>query len=318
MTKLSHCFGFDLKPVPPYDFGLTARKPAGWSLFTQFEVYENNTLWTAYFDRVLLGVRLRSRGTVENPKIRVEVFLKKNPTVEQIDYIKETISGKLGVRQDLRDFYRMARKDRILKHVVKDLYGMHDTNPGSIFDTALLAITLQMTNIKRSNKMMDSLIRNYGETAAFDGKKIRIWPRPESLAGLNPKSLARKCNLGYRARSIVKLSKKLSTEYFPSVEELEVLKPEEARELLLGLPGIGDYSADILNPHGGFPIDVWSVDVFSMLFYGSEPKDARDAVEKIKKAGIKRWGRWAWMAFYYVAQDLENLSKKLGVKLRLE
>ncbi len=106
--------------------------------------------------------------------------------------------------------------------------------------------------------------------------------------------------------------------YFPSVEELEELKPEEVRELLLGLPCIGDYSADIINPHGGFPIDVWSVDVFSMLFYGREPKNARDAVAKIKRAGIKRWGKWAWMAFYYVAQDLENLSKKLGVKLRLE
>jgi hypothetical protein len=55
-----------------------------------------------------------------------------------------------------------------------------------------------------------------------------------------------------------------------------------------------------------------------MLFYGHEPKNARAAVEKIKKAGIKRWGRLAWMAFSYVAQDLENLSKKLGTKLRLE
>jgi 3-methyladenine DNA glycosylase/8-oxoguanine DNA glycosylase len=232
MTKLSHCFGFDLKPVPPYDFRLTVRKPAGWSLFTQFEVYENNTLWTAYFDRVLLGIKFGSRGTVKNPKIRVEIFLKKRPTADQIDCIKETISRKLGVRQDLRDFYRMARKDSILKHVVKDLYGMHDTNPGSIFDTALLAIALQMTNIKRSNQMMDSLIKNYGETAAFDGKKIRVWPRPETLAGLNPKSLAKKCNLGYRARNIVKLSKKLSTESFPSVEELETLKPEEAHRRL--------------------------------------------------------------------------------------
>jgi hypothetical protein len=55
-----------------------------------------------------------------------------------------------------------------------------------------------------------------------------------------------------------------------------------------------------------------------MLFYGKEPKNARAAVEKIKKAGIKRWKSWAWMAFYYVAQDLASLSKKLGVRLRLE
>ena len=28
-------------------------------------------------------------------------------------------------------------------------------------------------------------------------------------------------------------------------------------------------------------------------------------------------GKWSWMAFYYVVQDLENLSDKLGLKLRL-
>ena len=38
----------------------------------------------------------------------------------------------------------------------------------------------------------------------------------------------------------------------------------------------------------------------------------------MKKEGIRRWGRWSWMAFFYVAQDLENLSRKLNVKLRLQ
>jgi hypothetical protein len=40
-------------------------------------------------------------------------------------------------------------------------------------------------------------------------------------------------------------------------------------------------------------------------------------VEKIKPEGIRRWGRWSWLAFLYVVQDLGNLSKKLGTSLRL-
>jgi len=84
------------------------------------------------------------------------------------------------------------------------------------------------------------------------------------------------------------------------------------------LPGIGDYSADIINPHGGFPIDVWSADVFGKLFYGNEPVDGRGSIVRIKREGVKRWGQWAWMAFLYVVQDLENLSRRLGTQLRLE
>jgi hypothetical protein len=87
--------------------------------------------------------------------------------------------------------------------------------------------------------------------------------------------------------------------------------------MLLELPGIGDYSADIINPHGGFPIDVWSADVFGLLLFGKEPTDKNKEIPLIKKEGMRRWGKWSWMAFYYVVQDLENLSDRLGVKLRL-
>jgi hypothetical protein len=73
-----------------------------------------------------------------------------------------------------------------------------------------------------------------------------------------------------------------------------------------------------INPHGGFPIDAWSVEVFGKLFYGKEPEDNRKAIEGIKREGLRRWGKWSWMAFFYVVQDLENLSRKLDIKLRLE
>jgi 3-methyladenine DNA glycosylase/8-oxoguanine DNA glycosylase len=84
------------------------------------------------------------------------------------------------------------------------------------------------------------------------------------------------------------------------------------------LPGIGDYSADIINRPGGFPIDLWSAAAFGKLFYGKEPENSREAVEAVKREGIRRWGQWSWMAFFYVVQDLEGLSRKLNITLRLE
>ena len=54
-----------------------------------------------------------------------------------------------------------------------------------------------------------------------------------------------------------------------------------------------------------------SVDVFGKLFNGEEPKDRRKAIDGIKKEGLHRWGKWSWMAFFYVVQDLDNLSRKL-------
>ena len=58
--------------------------------------------------------------------------------------------------------------------------------------------------------------------------------------------------------------------------------------------------------------------MFGVLFFGKEPEDRREAIAAVKEEGIRRWGPWSWMAFFYVAQDLANLSERLGVHLRLE
>lgn len=309
-----------MEPLPPYSFSLTVRKPAGWPLFTPFEVYENRTLWTAtHIIGHLAGIKLVSRGTTERPKIAATIFLEDSPAVEELDAIRTVLAHSLGADGDLTEFYDLAREDGILRHVVEDLYGMQSTGPDTIFPEAALAILLQMAPLKRSDEMMSCFIRKYGETAEFDGRSIPVWPLPERIAGLDPQELAGACKLGYRARHLVNLARKLEEdEAFPTMDELEMLEPDEARRKLLELPGIGDYSADIINPHGGFPIDAWSVEVFGKLFYGEEPKDKRRAIDGIKREGLRRWGKWSWMAFFYVVQDLENLSRKLNTKLRLD
>jgi 3-methyladenine DNA glycosylase/8-oxoguanine DNA glycosylase len=318
MTKLTKHFEYTIKSNPPYDFGLTVKKPAGWSLFNPFEIYEDGTLWTAtHLCGELVGIRLHSTGTLEKPRIFARIFSSKSFDTKRQAEAKRLLYKMLGADQELYEFYKFAKKDGILKHVIDDLYGMHDTFTTTVFSDAVLAILLQMAPLKRSNEMMSSFIKTYGELADFDGRKMKAWPTPERISGITPLDLATKCKVGYRAKSIVKLAKRLSLGDFPSIEMLESMEPEKAKELLLELPGIGDYSADIINPHGGFPIDVWSAEVFGKLFFGRAPRNNRDAVDRVKREGIRRWGKWSWMAFFYVVQDLSNLSKRLGMEIRI-
>jgi len=166
--------------------------------------------------------------------------------------------------------------------------------------------------------MMNCVVTKYGQPAEFDGKRIPVWPTYKRISKLTPAELARTCKLGYRAKLLVKLAKVISKSQGPTFTELRGLTREEAKRRLMELPGIGDYSADIINRPGGFPIDVWSAAVFGKLFCGKEPENSREAVEAVKREGIRRWGQWSWMAFFYVVQDLEGLSRKLNITLRLE
>lgn len=309
---------FEIRPTPPFDFGLTVRKPAGWDLLTSEEVYEGRSLWTGVWLRGSpVGLKLESRGSLQHPRVVVGVYSRRALSRDALEGLRESLEVCLGAEQDLTEFYEFAAKDMVLRHTVEDLYGMHDTQAFSLFGTVVLSICLQMARLKRSMEMMRAIDRRYGARIDFDGKQVLLQPEAERIARLDPKAFARECKLGYRAKYIVGAAKMIVAG-FPSMQEIMAMPGEEAKKRLKELPGVGDYAADIINPHGGFPIDAWSVDVFGLLFFGKEPSDGRESVERVKREGMRRWGRWSWMGFFYVAQNLRNLSRRLGVELRLE
>ena len=264
----------------------------------------------------LVGLKMHSTGTVKRPGIAVDVFLEAQPTQSEEKKLKTALATKLGANTDLTDFYALAKNDSILSIPVNDLYGMRNTQFGDLFGAATLAISLQMAPIKRSNQMQNCLIKRFGETASFDGRKIPVWPTARRIARADSKVLFADCKLGYRAKFLVKLAQMIAGG-FPSLEELAQLPAEDARKKIMELPGIGDYSADIINPHGGFSIDVWSADIFGKIFFGKKADIGRSSIARIKAEGIRRWGKWARLAFVYIVHDLPHINELTGLGLRL-
>ncbi len=317
--ELSEYFSFKLKPRPPYNVTLTIKKPAGWDLFTPEEMMEGDSLYTAlYVGSVPVGLRIYGNTNARDPVLKIVAYTQKRADSRLRREIKESLAFRLNVNGDLSEFYRFASKDSILRHAVKDLYGMHDTIMANLFSACILGVCLQMAPLKRSQQMMENILTNYGKTLKFCNKTMRLWPLPSDIRKIATSTLAKKCKLGYRAKFITGISRVLSKGDFPPVEIISQMTGEEAKKKVMELPGIGDYASDIVLPHGGFPIDAWSVEVFGELFFGKKPSENRSAIERVKNAGIKRFGGWSWMAFFYVVNDLGNLSKKLGVNLRLE
>lgn len=86
----------------------------------------------------------------------------------------------LSLKEDIRQFYALAEHDLLVKSLVEDLYGMRRTQRPDIFPMLVLAVTLQMASIRRSDQMMNLLIKEYGEKITFDGKEVSYWPSPET------------------------------------------------------------------------------------------------------------------------------------------
>jgi len=311
-----HTLTFELEAVPPYSFELTVHKPAGWSWLIRNEVYKNGTIWSAIrlYSGKPVGLKLRSMGTVHEPRVRCEAFTRQELINEEKIELQERIGKKLSADEDIREFYSLAQRDPVLHEVVKDLYGMRDTPSADVFSGAILAVTLQMAPWKRSMQMMESLLETYGERIAFDSQVINLWPTPEKLAIVEVEELQKKCKLGYRAQNLQSIAQTL-TIGFPTLEDLEQMSTEGAKKKLMELRGIGGYSAEIISPHRGFPLDVWSTQIFHRLLFAETPEDPRAAISKVRRRAEERWGEWSGYAFIYVLNDLNNLSRKLKLKL---
>ena len=305
-----------LKPVPPYDFTLTVHKPAGWSLLTPFEVFEKGLLWTALRmpSGKVFGLKLRSLGTVEEPEISCKIYSRRKlGSIERIE-LSKAAAWTLNLDEDISQFYALAKHDPLVRVLVKDLYGMRNTRQPDIFPRLVLALTLQMAPISRSNQMMDLLIREYGERVRFDGKEILYWPSSERIANTEVRELEEKCKLGYRAKFLRGIAEAIR-EGFLSPQELEKMTNQEARVKLMELKGIGEYSADIVSPHPGFALDVWSARIFSLLILGEQAESPRNVIKKLKKMAEDRWGHWRGYVFMYVLHDLTNLSNRFKLDL---
>ena len=313
--KLEEAHSIEIEAVPPYSFELTLHKPAGWWWSTPDEDFENNTCWSATrFNNELLGLKLHSTGTTNKPQIHCAIYSKTKIGTSEKQQVTRMLKRSLKTEEDLTNFYKLSRKDPILNGVVKNLYGMHTVGWPELFPALILAVTLQMAPMKRSTQMMDLIMAKYGEEAIFDGKTIRYWPSAQSIAPKSVEELKSAAKLGYRAKNLTEIAKTL-TQGFPSMDELYAMEPQEAKKKLLTLYGIGEYSAELVMPKMGFPLDVWSAKIFHVLFFGKEPSNPREAIPLLKEAAEKRWGNWSGCAFVYILNDLANLSKRVGTDL---
>ena len=315
ILNLKDMFNVEFEAIPPYNFELTLRKPAGWYWSTPEEIFEEGTCWsTTRFKGELLGLKLCYVGTARKPRIRCQIYSQTKLNDSDRQTITLTLKRALKVEEDLKGFYELSQNDDILQGVVKDLYGMHTIGWPELFPALILAVTLQMAPMKRSNQMMDLLMTNFGDDACFDGKTIRYWPSAQTIANESVEELMVKAKLGYRAKNLIAIATAL-TQGFPSMDELYAMAPEEAKKKLLTLYGIGEYSAELVMPKTGFPLDVWSAKIFSVLFHGKTPENPRDAIPALKEVAEKRWGEWRGYVFVYVLNDLPKLSTRLGVDL---
>ncbi len=304
-TRLQQRVQVKLAIPDPFNFQLSIAKPAGWHWSTMGETLENGVFSTGvYLKGKPIGLIMSTRRNT----VDVAAYSESALSARDTDNLRAVIQSGLGAEDDLAGFYRFAGADPILSATVKDLYGMRVGLLDDVFGRVILAILLQMAPLARSERMMAALLECCGERIAFEDKRITLWPKPQDVVRFEADELRKRANLGYRGKRLIQAARFL-LEHPISLRRLSLLPDEEALKRLTAIPGIGRYSAGIIMGKVWLPIDAWSVVVLSELVLGQTPSSPRREIEAVIGALTERWGRWRWLAFVYIVNDLEHLAR---------
>jgi 3-methyladenine DNA glycosylase/8-oxoguanine DNA glycosylase len=306
---------FDLEAIPPYDFDLSIRKAI--EITRGFPPLKdellNGVYWTTLRGPPIIGMKVRSLGTREKPKISCTLFSENRLTNKEEEKALEEVGWLLGLNEDLSDFYRLSQGNSVLDRAVKGLYGLRIIKGPYVFGSLITAIRLQNAPVRRSNAMIAYLVQSYGEPVTFEGRTYYAPLTPAALSRATITDLREKGKLGYRAAYI----KALANEFSPDTEKrLEKLSTEKAKKELMRFKGVGEFTAEFAlvgARHNGkrrydvFPVDSWSSRLYLSFFFPKEDFSALSKEEILHKArdhARDLWGNWRGLVWQYLTKSL--------------
>ena len=153
----------------------------------------------------------------------------------------------LSLDDDLGPFYELARQDPAFRPVVERLHGYHQVKFASPWENVAWAILAQRTPMPLAQRAKRALVEHVGNAIDDDGRTWWAFPDAEQVAELDRDVLADVVGNERKAGFLHESAQRWTT----FDEHLLRTAPHETvRDLLLGLPGIGPWSAGFVMIRG--------------------------------------------------------------------
>ncbi len=179
--KMGHEWKSRLKPVPPYDFDLSA------TIFSsgdkQIRRYENGQFWQV----IRLGNKLalatvRSIGTVDAPELTFTLASTRMLNKDEQSEAGAFMYKLLNLGLDLKSFYKGVKHDAVLTRLTGNLKGLRFMTTGSLFEALVYAICEQQISLVVARSIETKIIKAFGDTVRIGGDTYYAFPTPQALS----------------------------------------------------------------------------------------------------------------------------------------
>jgi len=309
MRKMAFTETLTIEALAPFNFDLTAQIFS--SADKQIRTYANGQFTQILkLNGKLIMVKLASAGTVEQPRITVELKSNSPITLTDKQKAKEAVEFIFNLDFDLCAFYSEVKNDLTMTQIACQLYGLKNPTTPTVFEALVDSIVEQQISIKVAHALEERLVKKFGETITLNGETYYAYPTPQNVASVSVEEI-RNCGLSQRKAEYIQQTAELIINGKLDLEHLKTRRsPEEIISELDEVRGIGVWTAELTMLRGMQKLDALPADdlgvrrVISRYFCGGKTIKATEARE-IAKA----WGKWKGLAaFYLVIAEIKNIT----------
>lgn len=242
-----------------------------------------------------------SMGTVEQPKLAVELKSNKPITAQTVKAAKEAIKYLFSLDFDLNTLYHEVEGDPAMKKITQQLTGFKFPTTPTVFESLVDAIIEQQISIKVARTIEERFTKKFGDKMDINGANYYAFPTPQNVKDACINDI-RSCGLSERKAEYIYNAAQLIVGGKLNLEEMKNMSnPEEIIIELYEIKGIGIWTAELTMLRGMQRFDALPADDFgirraiSTYYNDGKPINAAEARE-ISKA----WGKWKGLAAFYL------------------
>ena len=163
--------------------------------------------------------------------------------IQSRNFIKKYVVSWFDLATDIKPFYKIAMKDELLTPLIKRYFGYRIVGMPDLFESLCWAIIGQQINLNFAYMLKQRFILQFGEKLIFNGKTYHLFPKIEKVAALEISTLLSLQFSRQKAKYIIDAARTFESGKI-SQQQIAALSFEDAKEMLLSLKGIGNWTAN--------------------------------------------------------------------------
>lgn len=228
-------------------------------------------------------------------------FLGKSPSSSIREKTAAYVWDWFDFESNLGEFYDFAARDKVLKPLIDNFYGLRIMGIPDLFEAIVWAITGQQINLTFAYTLKKKFVYHYGESLTFDKENYWLFPSYKTIASLDVEDLRAFQFSVRKAEYIIGVAKTLAQCQWTRNTLLTKQDDDEIRNLLMSIRGIGAWTADLvmmrcLHRANAFPIADVGLHNALKIHLRLEHKQSIAEVKEMAAA----WDGWYAYATFYL------------------